>query len=97
MKIAEVRLFKDSESSFIYHHETEDFSTYHHHPEYELVLITKGKGIRIVGDTIEDFEENITMVSDQKTVYYRFFGGNFVKVHELSNLYKSYFKLQQRM
>ncbi|MEQ9218869.1 MAG: AraC family transcriptional regulator [Cyclobacteriaceae bacterium] len=58
MKIAEVRLFKDSESSFIYHHETEDFSTYHHHPEYELVLITKGKGIRIVGDTINEFEEN---------------------------------------
>lgn len=58
MKIAEVRLFRDSENSFIFHHETEDFSIYHHHPEYELVLITKGRGIRIVGDNIDEFKES---------------------------------------
>ena len=58
MKTSEVRLFQEPDQSFIYHHETEDFSVYHHHPEYELVLITKGKGIRIVGDDVNEFKEN---------------------------------------
>ena len=58
MKASVVRLFKDPDSSFIYHHETEDFDQYHHHPEYELVLIRKGRGIRLVGDSIDKFKEN---------------------------------------
>ena len=58
MKASVVRLFKEPDSSFIFHHETEDFDQYHHHPEYELVLIKKGRGIRIVGDSIDKFREN---------------------------------------
>ncbi len=58
MKASVVRLFKDPDTSFIFHRETEDFDQYHHHPEYELVLIKKGRGIRIVGDSIDEFKEN---------------------------------------
>ena len=58
MKASVIRLFKEPDSSFIFHHETEDFDQYHHHPEYELVLIKKGRGIRIVGDSIDKFKEN---------------------------------------
>lgn len=57
MNVSEIRLFKDPEKSFIVYHERESFSPWHHHPEYELVLITKGKGKRMVGDHIDRFEE----------------------------------------
>ncbi|GEC72470.1 transcriptional regulator, AraC family [Flavobacterium flevense] len=38
--------------------ENEDFDApWHFHPEYELTYIIKGKGIRYVGNSIENFEE----------------------------------------
>ncbi|MRI01271.1 helix-turn-helix domain-containing protein [Kriegella sp. EG-1] len=58
METTEIRLFKESNQSFIYHIEEKDFGIYHHHPEYELVLIKKGKGVRIIGDNINEFKEN---------------------------------------
>ncbi|MEO9894180.1 AraC family transcriptional regulator [Aurantibacter sp.] len=58
METTEIRLFKESNQSFIYHIEEKDFGIYHHHPEYELVYIKKGKGVRIVGDNINEFSKN---------------------------------------
>ena len=58
MKVREVRLFKTPNQSFVFYHETESFSGWNYHPEYELVLIKKGEGIRLVGDHIERFEQD---------------------------------------
>ncbi|KKN10742.1 hypothetical protein LCGC14_1033480, partial [marine sediment metagenome] len=58
METTEIRLFKESNQSFIYHIEEKDFGIYHHHPEFELVFIKKGNGVRIVGDNIDEFEKN---------------------------------------
>lgn len=58
METTEIRLFKESNQSFIYHVEEKDFGIYHHHPEYELVYIKKGSGVRIVGDNISEFKKN---------------------------------------
>jgi AraC-like DNA-binding protein len=58
MKVPEIRLFKEPDSSFLFYHERNAFTPWHHHPEFELVLITKGKGRRMVGDHIDRFEKN---------------------------------------
>ena len=58
MKLENIRLIKDPDKSFIVYHETQPFSPWHHHPEYELVLIIKGKGKRMVGDHVDRFKQN---------------------------------------
>lgn len=58
MKIAKIRLIQQPNKSFIVHNERSPFAPWHHHPEYELVLILKGKGKRMVGDHVDRFEEN---------------------------------------
>jgi AraC-like DNA-binding protein len=58
MKVAKVRLLQEPDKSFIYYKENNPFTPLHHHPEYELCLITKGRGKRMVGDNIDRFENN---------------------------------------
>lgn len=58
MKVSKIRLLQEPNKSFIVFKETNPFSRWHHHPEYELVLITKGRGRRMIGDHIDRFQEN---------------------------------------
>jgi AraC-like DNA-binding protein len=58
MKVAKVRLPQEPYKSFIYYKENNPFTPWHHHPEYELCLITKGNGKRMVGDNIDRFQNN---------------------------------------
>jgi len=63
MKLESIILLKEPHKSFILFHETQPFSSWHSHPEYELVLILKGKGKRMVGDHIDRFkEEDLVLV-----------------------------------
>ncbi len=57
MKAVEITLLRDSRQSFVFYHERNPFSRWHYHPEYELVLIRKGTGKRMVGDSIDRFDE----------------------------------------
>ncbi len=58
VKVANIRLIKELDKSFIVYHEKNVFSPWHQHPEYELVLISKGAGKRMIGDHVDRFEEN---------------------------------------
>ncbi|MET6996013.1 AraC family transcriptional regulator [Chitinophaga defluvii] len=59
MKAIEQRLPQDFDKSFVVFRETGVFfpCPWHYHPEYELVLVTKSTGRRMVGDHIGYFEE----------------------------------------
>lgn len=59
MKAVEQRLPRDFDKSFIVFREQGQFfpCPLHYHPEYELVLITKSTGQRMIGDHIDYFEE----------------------------------------
>src|ERR1035437_4475835 len=57
MKVSEIRMLQEADRSFIVYHETNPFTRWHHHPEYELDFIKKGRGKRLIGDHIERFEE----------------------------------------
>ena len=58
MKIASISLRQEPYKSFIVHNEKDPFTPWHHHPEYELVLIVKGEGRRMVGDNVSRFRKN---------------------------------------
>ena len=59
MKAVEYRLPQEFDKSFIVFKEKGKFfpCPWHYHPEYELVLVTKSTGVRMVGDSVGYFSE----------------------------------------
>jgi AraC-like DNA-binding protein len=59
MKAVEYRLPQEFDKSFIVFEEKGKFfpCPWHYHPEYELVLVTKSSGVRMVGDNVGCFDE----------------------------------------
>ena len=55
-ELEHIHLLKSNQSFHYFKSEVDAFKPYwHHHPELELTLITKGKGMRFVGDSIAPF------------------------------------------
>ena len=84
MKIAKLRLVQEPNKSFIVHTENDPFTPWHHHPEYELVLIV-GPYLPHVwimeGDKLDD--EAFVIQFD-----YYFLGDHFFEIPEHISLKK---------
>jgi len=80
MKLIVERLNKDAKSSFVLQKDvyTHYPTPWHHHPEYELVLVVKSSGDKIVGDNMSSFTDgdlvfmgpNLPHVYRNSKVYY---------------------------
>lgn len=57
MRGEEKRMIQEPDRSFIIQKEELFFPEFHYHPEYELTYIIEGRGRRIVGDHVDNFQE----------------------------------------
>lgn len=57
MRGEEKRMFQEPDRSFIVIKEDRLFPELHYHPEYELTYMIEGRGRRIVGDHVDNFQE----------------------------------------
>ena len=59
MKITLENIHRDANSSFrlLVNPNLSDLFYWHFHPEYELTYIIEGKGIRYIGNSIQNFKE----------------------------------------
>jgi AraC-like DNA-binding protein len=80
MKLIIERLNKDAKSSFVLQKDVYSHypTPWHHHPEYELVLVLKSSGDKIIGDNMSSFTDgdlaflgpNLPHVYRNSKVYY---------------------------
>lgn len=57
MRGQEIRTIQEPDKSFIVVKQEKAFPEFHFHPEYELNYIIEGRGRRIVGDNVANFQE----------------------------------------
>jgi len=59
MKAIVERLNKDAKSSFVLQKDVYPYypTPWHHHPEFELVLVLKSSGNKIIGDHMSSFSD----------------------------------------
>ncbi len=57
MKVVYQRIVSDEGSSFVFLDKKARYfrGAYHFHPEYEITMITAGRGMRVVGDSLAEF------------------------------------------
>ncbi|NJK93695.1 MAG: cupin domain-containing protein [Bacteroidales bacterium] len=80
MKLIIERLNKDAKSSFVLQKDVYPHypTPWHYHPEYELVLVVKSSGDKIIGDNISTFTDgdlaflgpNLPHVYHNSKIYY---------------------------